>query len=83
MGSIAIGYSTSGAGPTTVFVAGCGLVPVDLTQPRLLASLTANSSGIAATNIQVPANASGIPVWFQAMDVSSCKLTNLVFQVVL
>lgn len=60
-----IAYSISGSGPTTTWY---GLV--DLSMPiRALPTLTADATGTASIDIQVPLALTGVPVYSQALIV--------------
>jgi hypothetical protein len=78
-GGVLLGYSLTGAGPTmTTF----GLV--DMSLPILqLASLTANASGQAVLTTGIPAQASGLTVFSQAVDLVSGQLTNAIAESIL
>jgi len=78
-GSVLIGYSLTGAGPTmTPF----GLV--DMSMPiTQLPTLTASASGVASMTTGVPSRASGITVYTQAADLTTSALTNSLAEVVL
>jgi hypothetical protein len=78
-GSVLIGYSLTGAGPTpTPF----GMV--DMSPPiSQLPTLTANASGDASMSTGVPGRASGFTVYMQAADLASGTLTNSLAEVVL
>lgn len=71
-GWVRIGYSTSGAGPTN---SPCGIVL--LSQPiGELPREVASAAGAVVTTVLVPPGATGVTVWFQALDVSACALSN-------
>jgi hypothetical protein len=78
-GSVLIGYSLTGAGPTaTPF----GMV--DMSMPiTQLPTLTANASGVASMSTGIPARATGFTVYTQAADLGSGMLTNSLAEVIL
>jgi hypothetical protein len=78
-GSVLIGYSLTGAGPTnTPF----GLV--DMSAPiTQLPTLTADAAGVASMSTAVPGRASGFTLYSQAADLTSGALSNSLAEVVL
>jgi len=71
-GTVLLGYSLTGAGPTaTVYGA------VDMSPPiNVLATLTADINGSAQMTVNVPPNASGLTLYTQALDLASASLSN-------
>lgn len=83
-GSIGIGYSLAGNGPTFMNTGACGFMDVALTPPiGVLAILAADINGDIGYAVTVPAGASGLTAHFQALDFGSCTLSNGVTVVVL
>lgn len=78
-GLVAFGWSKTGAGPTTVPVGSCGAITLDLSQPikRIAPLPTASGDGVATVSAMVPLGAVGIQIWIQAIDVGTCRVTNL------
>lgn len=78
-GSVLLGYSLAGAGPTNT-----PFGPVDLSPPiSQLPSLTADPSGMASLSTGVPGRATGFTLYMQGVDLSSGLLTNSLAEVVL
>ena len=70
-------YSISGVGPTSFAVPGCGAMTLSLSNPvTVLGTTTADAAGNAVISANLPAGISGMRVWVQAVDVTSCALTN-------
>jgi hypothetical protein len=78
-GSVLIGYSLTGAGPTaTPF----GMV--DMSMPiTQLPTLTADAAGTASMSTGVPGRASGFTVYTQAADLGTGTLTNSLAEAIL
>lgn len=78
-GSVRIGYSLTGAGPT--------LTPfgsVDMSAPiSTLAFLTADAAGNASFSPTVPGGAAGLTLYTQGLDVASGTLTNSLAELIL
>lgn len=69
---IAMGYSLLGAGPLPVVVA-CGSAVVELNSPVLLGLPVADATGRATLVTPfIPASATGLSIWFDALDFQSC-----------
>ncbi|MDA0667023.1 MAG: hypothetical protein O3A95_02985 [Planctomycetota bacterium] len=82
--NIGIGFSLAGNTPTLVNTGACGVLLVDLAPPiQVLTVLPADSNGDLNFPVTIPANASGVTVHFQALDFSSCELSNGVTTTVL
>ena len=82
-GLVGFAYSIAGGGPTQMGIAGCGPLTVALSQPIvILPPVLADPGGNAMIQGGVPAGTTGFSVWFQALDVSNCLLTNPVADVV-
>jgi plastocyanin len=76
-GVVGIAYSLAGQGPTSLLAGPCGLVSVDLAAPiEVLATLPTNPSGTVAMSALVPVGTQGFTVYFQALDLGSCTLSN-------
>ena len=73
-----IGYSLTGAGPTSTPFGDVALSP-PITQ---LPNVVADSSGSASLSANVPPRASGANVWIQAADLSAGVLSNALDEVV-
>jgi hypothetical protein len=82
-GQVFLGYSLTGAGPSNVFLGGCGLLTAELSNPILLAVGNADGSGTFSFSGPVPPTASGLSIWFHAADVASCQTTNGLAEVIL
>ena len=81
--SVRLAYSPTGPGPTSVSLALCGLMNVALSPPIVpLVSRTANMMGMVNFSLPVPAGTTGLSVWFQAVDMDSCRLSNSVAAIV-
>jgi hypothetical protein len=79
LGSVLVGYSLAGAGPT---MTPYGLV--DMSPPiSVLPTLTADAGGTATMSTGVPLRATGWTVYTQGVDIGSGLLTNSLAQVVL
>ncbi|MBC8329004.1 MAG: hypothetical protein H8E31_09685 [Planctomycetes bacterium] len=75
-GLVGVGYSLAGAGPTTINAGSCGSLTVSLSLPiKVLGTYSAVGTTMT-TSSGVPAGASGVPVWMQALDFGSCTLSN-------
>ncbi len=78
LGSVLVGYSLSGAGPTNTIYG-----PVDMSPPiSQLAPLTADAAGVAAAAVPVPPTAAGITVYTQALDLATGELSNSLAEVI-
>jgi len=78
-GSVILGYSLTGAGPTTTQFG-----VVDMSLPIIqLTSMVADGAGNASASIPVPSNASGVTLYTQGVDISTGALTNSLVEVVL
>ena len=76
-GEVIIGWSIAGAGPTaTVFG------NVMLSDPYRTTSLIADPSGQGTSSHMVPVDATGVSIWFHALDVSSGAWTNPIATVI-
>jgi len=78
-GGVMLGYSLTGAGPTTTPF---GLV--DMSPPiSVLPTLTADGAGLATLSTGVPPQASGFTLYMQGADLTSGVLTNSLAEVIL
>jgi len=78
-GSVLLGYSLTGAGPTnTPF----GMVDMSLPITQL-PTLTADAAGVASMTTGVPTRATGFTIYTQGADLGSGVLTNSLAEVVL
>lgn len=59
-------------------VPGCPGLFADINAPQLAAILTSDASGAAETSQFVPAQASGVTVLIQAVDLDACETSNLI-----
>ncbi len=76
-GLVGFAYSLSGGGPATLPAGSCGLLTVDLSNPvQVIGIQPANGLGSSTLSVPIPSGATGVSVWFQALDVVSCELTN-------
>ncbi len=76
-GMIGFAYSLSGGGPASLPAGPCGVVTVDLSAPVSVLSIQpADGTGAADVSVPVPAGATGAAVWFQALDLTTCALSN-------
>lgn len=83
-GTVGIAFSLFGSGPSLVNTRVCGIMQVDLTPPiRVLPFLAADASGGTSISSTVPVSTFGMTLYFQALDFSSCTLSNAVATVVL
>ena len=66
-------YSLVGPGPLFATL-GCGSVKIDVSIPlEILATPTANGAGVASfTTSPLPPGVTGVPIWFDALDVGTC-----------
>ncbi|MEM7310325.1 MAG: galactose oxidase-like domain-containing protein [Planctomycetota bacterium] len=81
-GLVAIAYSLTGPGPLQVGLA-CGSVQIELGLPVLLGAPSADPAGDASIpGIAVPPGISGLPIWFDALDLTDCSSTNGVAAVI-
>ncbi len=77
-GTVMLGYSLTGAGPTNT-----AFGVVDMSLPiNTLATLTANGAGDASFSPPVPGNATGLTLYTQGLDLASGTLTNSLAPVV-
>lgn len=78
-GTVMLGYSTTGAGPTNT-----PFGVVDMSLPiNTLASMTADAAGGAAFSATTPAGTSGLTLYTQGVDLASGSLTNSLAEVIL
>jgi hypothetical protein len=81
--NVAFFVSLTGPGPTTTTVGNCSNVTLSLSPNLiLLATVQASSTGRALATYPIPARASGRSTWSQAVALSTCETTNMVFAVV-
>lgn len=74
---IGIAYSLSGSGPTSLPAGPCGPVFADLSAPVTIAILApANASGALSIPANIPIVAQGMSVYWHALDLDSCTLSN-------
>ncbi|KAA3615161.1 MAG: hypothetical protein DWQ01_00105 [Planctomycetota bacterium] len=78
MGMVGFAYSVSGAGNTSVNAGACGTITAGILNPVVLGLVQADGNGTAIFAGDVPPGLSGLNIWFQALDLSSCELTNVV-----
>lgn len=71
-GTVYIAYSTVGGGPTNTQWGSAALTP----PYTPLSPMTADSAGNATQTVTVPGGTSGVPVWFQAVDLAAGLLSN-------
>jgi len=78
-GGVLIGFSFTGAGPTTT-----PFGVVDMSPPiKAGPFLTADLNGAASIEVFIPAYLSGTTVYTQAADLNSGKLTNSLAELIL
>ncbi|MFK5956356.1 MAG: hypothetical protein QM477_07940 [Planctomycetota bacterium] len=78
-GSVIIGYSLTGAGPTSTVY---GMV--DMSAPiNTLATITASGAGDASFSPTVPGSAAGLTLYTQCLDLASGGLSNSLAELVL
>ncbi|KAA3614381.1 MAG: hypothetical protein DWQ01_01370 [Planctomycetota bacterium] len=77
-GPVGFAYSVTGLGTTSVNAGSCGTLDVDLLSPVVLGVVIADASGTAVFAGNVPPGLTGLQIWFQALDLSSCTLSNTV-----
>lgn len=71
-GTVFLGYSLTGAGPTpTSFGVASLSAPIGNFPP-----VTADASGAASIDVAIPAGTSGTTAWFQALDLGSGTFSN-------
>ena len=76
--SVVLAWSSTGGGPTST-----PWGSAELTQPiRPFPTLTADASGTVSMPATVPANTTGIQIWFQALDIAAGVLSNGESQVI-
>lgn len=76
-GRVGVAYSLNGPGPSSINTGVCGVMSVDLSLPVRTLILGANDgNGDFGYSATVPAGAAGVRIWFQALDFSSCTLSN-------
>ncbi|MCZ6596846.1 MAG: hypothetical protein O7B99_04335, partial [Planctomycetota bacterium] len=66
---------TPGSTPVGVF---CPGLTLDLNNPTVVGTATADGSGSASFSGFVPASLGGTTVFLQGADLSTCEVTNLV-----
>ncbi|KAA3604457.1 MAG: hypothetical protein DWQ01_21705 [Planctomycetota bacterium] len=73
-------YSLTGAGPAGFSAGPCGTVEFQLSLPinQDLPLHAADSQGNLSFSVNVPAGVTGAAVWFQAIDIQTCILSNVV-----
>ncbi|NOT30682.1 MAG: hypothetical protein HOP15_09580 [Planctomycetes bacterium] len=77
-GSVGV-YSGLVQGASTLQLGNCGGIPIGLAAPfRLLGRATANAAGVATIVVTPPASSAGRTFFFQAVQPSSCRASNLV-----
>lgn len=82
-GRVGIAYSLTGPGPSNINTGVCGVMAVDLSAPISVLALGVNdANGDFSFTGNVPPNAAGVRIWFQALDFSSCTLSNGVATVI-
>lgn len=82
-GVVGIAMSRFGNGPTLLNTGACGSMMVDLSPPISILTLSnADANGELSTSGQVPPTAAGLTLYFQALDIGSCTLSNAVTEVV-
>lgn len=75
-GFVGLAYSLAGPGPTNTFTGPCGFMMVDLSAPiRVIGTFSAIGTNLNM-NLSIPAGASGLSVWMQALDFGACALSN-------
>lgn len=75
--------SLTGPGPTTTSVGNCTNVTLSLSPNLILiGTAQASGSGRAIATYPIPARATGRSTWSQAVALSSCEPSNMVFAVV-
>ena len=75
-GLVGVGFSlTPGSTPVGAF---CPGLTVDLDNPTVIGTTTADASGSASFSGFVPASLSGTTVYLQGVDIPACEVTNLV-----
>ena len=74
-GSVGFGWSASVGVTPLPF---CGIASADLGFPQLIGIVQADAAGVAMVSGFVPGSASGKTILFQALDLSSCVVSNLV-----
>lgn len=67
------------AGATAV--PGCGGLVVNLASPVAIATAVTNAGGQASRTILIPGSLAGRGAFFQAVERSACRVTNLVYEV--
>lgn len=76
-GQVMVGLSLVGNQPTLVGTGVCGHLVMELQYPiQLLAQGVADGTGEFSTTLQVPPGAAGRTVYLQALDVTSCEISN-------
>lgn len=74
---VGVAYSLTGQGPTNLFAGPCGMISAELTAPvTVLATVFSDSLGNAPIPVNVPPRTQGITVYMQALDISTCTLSN-------
>jgi plastocyanin len=74
---VGVGFSLVGQGPANVMAGSCGLISVELSQPITVeAVLLANAGGQISFSAIIPAIAQGMFIYFQALDLNACTLSN-------
>ena len=64
-----------------VAVPGCGGLVVNLFRPAVIGTAVASGNGTASKTILIPGSLAGRGVYFQAVDKSACRVTNLLYEV--
>ncbi len=75
-GQVGIAYSFAGPGPTTVNTGACGLMSVDLSMPIQVLGFYTASGGQVNVGVNIPPTVTGKQVWIQALDMTTCELSN-------
>ena len=75
-GQVGIAYSLNGPGPISVNTGVCGLMTVDLNLPINVLGYYSAVGGNVNLPVNIPLNSGVRTLWIQALDVSTCQLTN-------
>lgn len=78
-GLVAYAYSLTGAGPTALPNSLCPALTLSLSNPiHRIGSISADASGAATLSQTVPPNAALLQINLQALDLTTCEVTNVV-----
>ena len=70
-----------GLAPGSVQLPGCAPVTIDIAAPLIYGALVADASGEGSFSIPIPPGLAGLGIYMQLAELSSCRASNLSFNV--